>query len=399
MNTKQHEIKKDISSRIKNFLIASYFFISFFEVYLNEALGSIIKYYMIAVVLILLFWARQLSFQRFHLILSIWLLYKFISVLWSPDHYIFEQHYLTHLSMFAMLIMITAQKDTAECYRYIRNALWIGSALCGVLSLFLNQPYEGSFNRQSMMLFNIQNDPNNMAVFLAFGLSISLYFLLYGEKYKLLHIAVIGINSYNILLTGSRGGFLSIIAIVIGYVFTLIDRNTHKTNHKRVFILVLVGVITGIVMLRLLPQDISDRLFDFNTYEDGSNRLYMWRHALSLLASPFNLLFGAGWGAYRVNGGYSSLHNTFLSILCDVGILGSLLLWGPILKALRALIKKREILSFAIFISSMAPSFFIEAINKRFFWNAITVVLVAYICLQKESNADMSVKIKSRYLK
>ena len=139
-----------------------------------------------------------------------------------------------------------------------------------------------------------------------------------------------------------------------------------------------------VILIGFLPEDILTRLFDFSDYVGGSNRDTIWNHGLQMLKDPLTLLFGAGWGSYKANGGFTSLHNTFLSILCDTGILGLSLLFGPLIYVAVKLLKNRQPLPVALFVAAMAPSFFIEAINKRFFWNAIIYMLIAYNTLLKE---------------
>jgi len=133
-------------------------------------------------------------------------------------------------------------------------------------------------------------------------------------------------------------------------------------------------------VFHFMPADVAGRLFTFEDYEGGSNRVSIWNYALEILSNPINLIMGAGWGAY----GDRSLHNTALSVLCDVGIIGFSLLFFPPAIAVLKMLKKKQVLTFAIFLSGMIPSFFIEAINKRFFWNTLIYVLVAYNCYLEE---------------
>ena len=263
----------------------------------------------------------------------------------------------------------------------------------------MSKPYEGIDNRQVLTLFNHQIDPNNHASFLLYGVAISLYCLLYKKEHRWLHIIVLSINSYTTLITGSRGALLSIGAIVLGYILTIYDKDTLKTTNKKIFVFAIIVVFTAIVILNLLPTDIFERLFNFESYEGGNNRDIMWRHGLSVLSSPITLIMGAGWGSYKTNG-FSSLHNTFLSMLCDVGLIGFSLLFAPTLKAAFSMAKKRNPLPLSVLIAGMAPAFFFESINKRAFWNAIIFVFIAYNHFLNEKEAEnTAAKKHSKYVK
>lgn len=365
------------NQKARSFLIAFYFLYTYIEPYFINTLGSIGKYLTFVILVGLIFFSRRFFFKSYHIALIGWLIYKFFSLLWTTDYTIFDMHYLTHLGTIALLVLVTAVEDSKDCYETTLKSIWAGSAILGVLSIFLSKTFEHYESRQVLTLFNFQNDPNNQAAFLTFGFAISLNYLLYEKKNRWLHIAVILINGYTALLTGSRGGLLSIIAIVFVYVITLYDKSTLKANYKRIFAIAFICLAAGVIIINLLPAEVSDRLFDFETYEGGSDRDIIWRHGLSILSNPINLIIGAGWGAYKTNG-FSSLHNTFMSILCDGGLIGFSLLFAPTIKSIIAMMKKRNILPFSVFVAGMAPSFFFEAINKRSFWNAIIFVFIAY---------------------
>ena len=387
---------------IRHFLIAAYCLITYFEPYMNGILGSIVKYYMFAVILCLLLLTRSIVIRNYHYPLLLWLGYKFLSVLWTKDTTVFQLHYASQLGIIALLLCITTVKHSEESLVWIRRSLWLGSAIIGVLSLFMSAPYDNVANRQVLTLFGQQNDPNNQAAFLLFGLAISMYYLLYQKKHRLVHLAVIFINAYATLMTGSRAGLLSIGMILLVYLLTLYNPKTLKTYYQRIAVVVLLIAAASIVLITFLPADITERLLNFTDYVGGSNRERLWSHGLQMLNDPITLLFGAGWGSYKADGGFTSLHNTFLSILCDTGILGFCLLFVPIGWILIKLLKAKHPLPISLFIAGIAPAFFIEAINKRFFWSAILYVYIAYNAYLKEKTPDdtpAETKRRCRYIK
>ena len=338
------------------------------------------RYYIFFVLAMFMMKANRLTFHNYHYAIIGWLGYKFLSLLWTTDYAVFKRLVLTEVGFVALLLCITAYDNSAPILKVLEKTTLYCSALMGVLSLFFSESYHGISTRQVLTLFNMQNDPNNLAAFLLFGFSIALHSLLYTKKHKLLYISIIVINAYTTLLTGSRAGFISILVITTAFLITVYNPKTYKISYLRFFVVAILLVLAGMVAFRFMPTDILERLFTFEDYEDGSNRVSLWRYGLSILSNPINLIMGAGWGAY----GDRSLHNTALSVLCDVGIIGFSLLFFPPAIAVLKMLKKKQVLPFAIFLSGMIPSFFIEAINKRFFWNTIIYVLVAYNCYIKE---------------
>lgn len=387
---KQSYLKKqnDPNVGIRCFLIAIYIVLSFFEYYTLMAFGSITKYYIFLVIVMILLTSNHLRIHYYHYTIVGWLAYKFLSLIWTPNYTVFGMHAISEVGFVLLLVGITSLEESEATLKVLQYSSWICSFVLGVLSLFFSRAYEGEQNRQVLSLFGRQLDPNNVAAFLLFGIAISLYAILYEKKHKVLHLVIVITNSYATLMTGSRAGLLAIAVIILVFVVTLYNPDSFKRSYNRILLIAVIILAAGIIIFNFLPEDISNRLFVFEDYEGGSNRDVMWQHGLNILANPIYLLMGIGWGGYRADGGYLSLHNTFLSILCDTGIFGFALLFIPIFLLLRKMLKEKNVLPFAVFIASMVPSFFIEAVNKRFFWNAIIYVLVAYNCSLKKQPVE-----------
>lgn len=360
-------------------LICGYFLISFFEPYLNGMLGSLTKYYIFLLMGILCVSHRKLKIKSFHWCFLGWLIYKFVSALWSLNTYIFESHLLSQIGMVALLVVLTAIPLDRKTGDYIVNTMWIGSTAIGLLSLFMSHPYHGIVSaRQVLYLFGQEADPNNQAAFLLVGLSVALYNLIVKKERYIFSVATIAINAYSLFLTGSRGGLIGLVCIVLA-LFIVASKGMKLSRRLwLIAVMAIVGTALYSLAIRFLPEDIFLRLFSFDSYEGGSERDIIWKNGWKLLTSDLNFVFGAGWGAYYgYNGMYVAMHNTFLSMLCDVGIMGCLLFFVPIVTALLNLWKRKNILPILLLTSGFVPSFFIEAINKRFFWNVIIFLFIA----------------------
>lgn len=133
-------------------------------------------------------------------------------------------------------------------------------------------------------------------------------------------------------------------------------------------VVILAIVVVVFVLRRYIPEDIVDRLIGIDSYAGGSERTNIWNNGWRLLSEDLNLVFGAGWGCYfGYNGFNSAMHNTYIAMLCDVGIIGSLIFFIPIVCKLKLMMKGKEYLPVMLVLAGFCPSIFLDAINKRFF--------------------------------
>lgn len=371
---------RDRIGMIERVLICVYFFLAYFEPYLNGMLGSIGKYIILLLIGVLCLNHRSMQIRPFHLCFISWLLFKMISVLWASNWNIFELHLFSQIGMVGLLIVLTAIPIDKKTITSILNTMWLGSTAIGVLSLFFSHPYHGvAITRQVLYLFEQEADPNNQAAFLLVGIAIAVYDLVVWKKYILFSVVTIVVNTYGLFLTGSRGGLVGLVCVGIVLWFTSLRGERMCKKIKTTLIIVFICAFLYLLAITFLPEDIFNRLFDFSSYEGGSDRDIIWRNGWKLFTSDLNFLFGAGWGSYYgYNGIYQAMHNTFLSMLCDVGIIGFLIFFIPIVKTCLQLIKVENSLPVLLLVCGFVPSFFIDAINKRFFWNVIFLLFIVY---------------------
>ena len=379
MLSKERRINYNLNPVVRG-MIAFYFFISFFEPYINGTIGAITKYYIILLIGVILISTKGVVLRYYHYLYLIWFIYKLASIFWATNTYSFELHLVSHIGMVGLLMCITLVPIDGKTIDWCVKAQWLGSAIIGVLSLFFSKPHNGTNEaRLVLTLFGVEGEPNNHAAFLLIGIAISLFFLLQEKKYKVLSLAVLFVNVYAVFMTASRSGLVGIVAVILISIF--IKNRGEKITKK--LIIVIPVAFAGILMLamadELLSVETYDRLFKFSEYGDGSKRIFLWENTLMMIENIFDLLFGVGWGSYfGYNDVYKSVHNTFLSIMTDTGLLGLGIFIAPITVACWKMIKKRDMVSVGVFVAAMIAAFFMEAINKRFFWNGIIFILVVY---------------------
>lgn len=355
-----------------------YFALSFFEPYLDGVLGNITRYYIFALIVVLFFFAKKMSLKQHHGFYIFWLLYVITTLLWSANFTIPKIHAISIVGMVVLFCVFSAVTISAKVIDGIIKTMFFSSTAIGFLSLFFSKPYHGDVeNRLVLNLFGQETDPNNQAAFVAVGIAIGLCYLLVERENRLLSLAVVIINFYSLLLTGSRGGFITAAVITVAIIVLKTNRHLTKKKIKRLIAVAFICVVVAGLIQIYLPDSIVARLFTFEDYEGGSNRAFIWSNAWDLCMQKLNLIFGAGWGSYYgYNDVYHAVHNTYLSMLCDVGIIGFFAFFYPIGKNLIYLIQKKDVMSVCLAIAGFVPAIFLDTINKRFFWNAIIIVFV-----------------------
>ena len=129
------------------------------------------------------------------------------------------------------------------------------------------------------------------------------------------------------LLTGSRGGLLSMITGLTALTFFMAKRISPALILKTIGGLLAIGILIA-TTFSFLPEasklgmqgNIVDRATDQDLNQYSSGRLGEWRRGLKLFIN--NPIFGSGWGTYLSKTGYFNSHNDYLLYLASTGIIG-----------------------------------------------------------------------------
>lgn len=375
-------------SKVQIALFCFYIFLSFFETYLTPFIGNATKFYLLFVLAIILYQERfKIKLNYFWVCYLIWFIYKFGSIAWSNmSNTDVSTHLLSQIGMVLFVIIMVGRKQNSQLLRAILQTNLLMSFLFGILSIFFKGAFisENFVARQVLTLFGQQNDPNNCAAFLLVGITLSLYSMIVEHKMIIVNGVIVAVNTYALMLTSSRAGFLTFGAIIMCLVILPQSGGGARGKEivKRMIIIIMVLFIIVYIVQKFLPQANLDRLLNWSEYESGSGRDVRWQRALELFVQ--RPIFGWGWGGYNTRVG--AIHNTFLTSLCDVGICGTLLLILPLVMIAIESLRQKNVLSFLMMAAGILPSFVLDAINKRFFWNAIvfSVMIILYKCETSE---------------
>ena len=170
---------------------------------------------------------------------------------------------------------------------------------------------------------------NDLGLMLAMSIPMTIYLIVRVRNLwaRLFLWAQLGVCVTAILLTGSRGAFLS--TFVASLMLPLAMRRMPRSQQ------IMAGVACAVVILgaiAFIPADTWHRLFQTGTQiSEGTltHRTLIWSAGLGVLRDhPF---LGVGSGAYAAStmsvvGVPWVAHNTFLSVLVELGVFGALLL-------------------------------------------------------------------------
>lgn len=213
-----------------------------------------------------------------------------------------------------------------------------------------------SINRYSITAIggNAYYEVNCLCLVLVLPTLISVFFALNCKGSRKFYVATSIIMSIATLLTGSRNGF---VCICIGAILIIMIKFSEmKTSAKNkifhISIVVLVLTIIVLLMYRILPTDITDRLIRSSYNDEGNqSRLKHWYFAIkTIVDSPIlgKGVVGSNNAIYSVTGINFVAHNSFLGFYIEYG-LGSLLIILIILfRAMLKALKTKQYVFFSI---------------------------------------------------
>jgi putative inorganic carbon (hco3(-)) transporter len=240
-----------------------------------------------------------------------------------------SETFIKSVMIFWLLSVIIDTPGRLRTVATILSLLVIPIALTGVMN-YWNGKYMLGAGVDRLIGYEaaLTENPNDLSLTLnvLLPLSVSLLAIHKGAFTRAAIICAICVSVITVLLTYSRGGFLSLAAIGAVYLVRAIRR-----GHSEVALLV---VVAGIIALCLAPEGYGARLatiFDTSADQTGSAQA---RWAEMVAATQFtmqNPVVGAGIGMdvlalnNPVDPAWHSVHNVFLQYAVDLGLPGLVL--------------------------------------------------------------------------
>ncbi len=242
-------------------------------------------------------------------------------------------------------------------------------------------------------------DRNYFAASIVAVLPLAFYFYESAKRIfiKYFFLGIVALFSAGVILTDSRGGFLA-LSIVLCTLFM---------QSKKKLEMLTMGVIILALFLPHIGEQYKDRLGTVQTYEEDASamtRIATWKAAINMIKERPFLGIGAGNfnyvypyyvpPEYSKYSGFISIHNMFLQILSETGLIGGglyilamLLCFKDVYKLnkknKRLPLKKRIDLSYpntlrASMIGFAGAGFFLPGVYESYMFIICALVLVSY---------------------
>lgn len=319
--------------KIHAVLIFMYILITPLSMVEIPGLGSAMKILSILLLLIgillLISEDAVISFKnRLALAWTAYVAYTALSCFWSAD---FETSFVLSAGLIQVLVLslVLAKFDFHEEELWIIEGAWFLVSLICLLLFFggAGQQYEYG-GRTTIVLSSGGADPNEFCAYFYMTLAF-LTVRLCGTRLRpvsLVYFSYMLLLFYCILLTGSRGGLLAAFAAV-GVVWMFSASAPLKKIALLCVTLAALYLIFTHFFIPNLPQAIWERYQPASIIQDrGSERAEIWETAFSDIFSGTSRLI-YGYGPFGATFMRSTMHNQFIQVLMDGGILG-LLLYG-----------------------------------------------------------------------
>lgn len=357
-----------------------YFFLAPMEDILNNSAGTVVKYLAIIIFVVTLIEnhgeinAKDNIANR----CIIWLLLITVaSLLWSIDRQITLNRMTTYLLVPGFCLYTSTLNFTKKEFDLIVLSAILGGIIGAGAAFFSGAVLDEQM--ADRMILTENNDPNNFAALLLLPFAVT-WWRVQDNTQKLkriLYAVALAIIVFTLLMTGSRGGFFSLLVILVSYYFV-------SGMYKRASAILGTAILLAIMFFLLrsyLPTDLFNRLFTLTNYTTtGAGRTTVWQILFRDIIPEMGV-FGLGPGCVSIKltsyyGFAKGVHNTYLNMLCEYGILGLPAFVLMIVSIVRRNYKRKFYIGVALLIGICTTIFFLDAYAKKFFWNVIMLLFI-----------------------
>jgi O-antigen ligase len=268
---------------------------------------------------------RSRRLHEFHAVFFFFVTWNVASVVWSQDVNATLDRIVTYAQLFVLALLVWDLYETKEALELGLQAYVLG-ALVSVGSIVYNYLtlYDPTRVRYSATGF----DEDDIGLILAIGVPIALHLFVSGRNtavglpLRLINLGYMPAAALAIVLTATRGSFLAMMpAAVLGLTMFL------RLSLARRLVVCAIAAGGVLVVTTVAPQSSFERVTNTGgavAEGDFSGRLEIWRDGLGVWAEQ--PVLGAGAGSFRslvsVSSKQKVAHNTYLSVLTELGLVG-----------------------------------------------------------------------------
>lgn len=328
---------------------------------------------------IIIFKGIKINILNYEKVFLIFVLYSLIRGVFSQDKEGFIRMFLGYF--FVLLVYIISDNIFRNInIKDLEKIFIIASFIATLISfiLFISKfPPSMHFDKGFYRMGGLLPDPNFLGLYLTPIYGLLLFKILNSKKIRMYLIIIISIILICIFLTWSRSAFLglAILSLMLIYRFNKIGKK--KIIYIIIFLLIIyisTFFVDYIEIIEKMSGMDLKTIFQKRFVDDngGSGRLVIWNNGIAIF--KINPIFGIGALNFRYynmllfNEGHF-MHNTFLEILCENGIIGmSIFIIFIILFIKNKTYNKYSILIKCIIIAMLIQAFFLTALLTDIFY-------------------------------
>lgn len=366
-----------LETLIKKGFVA-YLFLSIFEFALDYGSGSILKLFgfVLMGIWFVLLLSNGFKLDRYLFALILFFMWMTLSLLWVDLGDLSLYYIISMGNMVVLISMASSLSWKSEDVGDLLIAMQVGAIMFSLILIFGGNVYHEKTVRATILLFGREMDPNGIA-----GLLLPATLISFQDIVKTRKIIFSGVGFFisvvAIVSTGSRGGALALIAGLIYIMGQQFINHKHKKSPIDFKAIAIILLLLGLFFVYVVPQldESLIRRFKYSSVimDKGGNRLELWQIGVELFNS--RSLTGIGIGGFEEATG-KGLHNQFLIVLVEGGIIGFILFLIALAKIFRKTFSYRISLVQAILVSTLVVIFFLDAYNSKFFWNGIMLAVI-----------------------
>lgn len=358
-------------------LFVLYFLFAPMEDILTSSIGTLGKFLAIAIIATGISELRgklRLKLDVKNTCMLLLMLLTLLSLLWSIDVESTIGRFQPYLLLPSLCIFTSMLDFSERDYAWITTASIIGGLLTAIYLLKTGNTIT-AYNRATL---NDVNDPNNLAAQLLLPATLVWGGIMRTKGWRRILFAIsFTFLSLSVLMTGSRGGLLSLLAMVHVYLF-------FAGVFKRTYVFFLTFLMVFCIVHFLpdfLPETLRRRMFSIDSYTSGgAGRQSLWEIAVFDIVPKIGLFgFGAGTSGIKMQehiGYIKGIHNTYLTLIVEYGLLGLPIFLTMLISFFRSKINQRYIIGTSLLVGICVVIFFLDSYAKKFFWNVILLLVI-----------------------
>lgn len=343
-------------------------------------LGSALKILAILPVVIAIFGGIQMKCAVPIINQLLFVLFATFSIAWSRNSALSIDRVVGYVLLLVLVASGGVFEYSTEEMQKIKSALrWSSRLTALAMVLFADFSY-GRLWLEGV----ITEDPNYLCAYWTFGIVGDLEVLSKRGSRTGKTFAGIELITYLllVLLTGSRGGLLAIIACVVAFFFA-----DNKGRIGKKLVLISMAGLAIMVLMNYLPEDLQMRFtIDDVVESNGTGRIDIWEQAIDLFKDSdiFRKMFGQGTATivwcFRYFG-YSRIkvtHNIFLETLVELGVIGLLLYMSAIFSFIKAAWNRRNAFAFGVIMGMLVLSLSTSLYTFKPYFNIMLYIVMLF---------------------